>query len=74
MKKLIIFIFVIACIWWGWTHRTADRDFGSGPGTELVDSDGKYLPEATISNGERVDLTDHLVPDRYTVFVFYADW
>ncbi len=68
MKKLIMFIFVIVCIWWGW------RNFGSGSGTELVDSSGKYLPEATISNGEWVDLTEHLVPDKYTVFIFYADW
>lgn len=29
---------------------------------------------ATISHGRAVDLTDHLVPGKYVLFDFYADW
>lgn len=41
--------------------------------SEVVYS-GEYVIEKKISNGERVDLKEHIEPDRYTVFFFYADW
>jgi predicted RNA-binding Zn-ribbon protein involved in translation (DUF1610 family) len=33
-----------------------------------------YLAESTISQGEKVILTEHISEGRYTVFFFYADW
>ena len=33
-----------------------------------------YLAESTISQGEKVVLTEHLSAGRHTVFFFYADW
>ena len=40
---------------------------GSGSG-----SSSSGLP--VISQGERVDLSDHVNPEGYTLFVFGADW
>ncbi|WDP85785.1 MAG: hypothetical protein HUN05_12125 [Desulfobacter sp.] len=46
------------------------------PGSKVVETktDGNYLAEATISNGEKIEINDHLIPGRYTLFLFYVDW
>lgn len=69
MKKIVIFAIVAVGVWWGWTHvfQRSETDF-------VIESDGEYVAEAKISNGEQVDLKEHLAPGRYTVFLFYADW
>ncbi len=69
MKKLIILVILAAGIWWGWT-RVIQRS-----GTDFaIDDDGEYVADTKISDGKKVDLEEHLVPGRYTVFFFYADW
>ena len=70
MKKLIIFALLVFGVWWGW------KQFFSGSGTDLIitDGNGNYKAEAKISNGKTVELKEHLIPGRYTVFFFYADW
>ncbi len=40
----------------------------------VVAYDDDYVAVAQISNGERVNLKEHLIPGRYTIFFFYADW
>ena len=69
MKKLIILAIVAAGIWWGWTHL-----FPRSGADLIIEGDGEYTAEAKISNGKKVELKEHLVPGRYTVFFFYADW
>jgi thiol-disulfide isomerase/thioredoxin len=41
---------------------------------QLVPVDAPAREPAIISQGERVELQDHLVAGRVTVFEFYADW
>ncbi len=69
MKKIIILIVIVVGIWWGWTHLF------QGSGTDLaIERIGKNGATAKISSGEPIDLKQHLIPGKYTVFIFYADW
>ncbi|MCF8128400.1 MAG: hypothetical protein K9N10_07780 [Deltaproteobacteria bacterium] len=69
MKNLILLLIAAVGIWWGWGH------FFNGSGTApVIEGDGGHKGGWVISNGERVSLEEHLVPGKYTVFLFYADW
>ncbi len=69
MKNLIILLIAAVVIWWGWTH------FFSGSGkVPFIEGEGAHKGERVISNGEKVSLEAHLIPGKYTVFLFYADW
>ncbi len=63
MKKLLILIIVGIGIWWG-LKQVARKS-----GVEHVSSGGNV-----ISAGEKVDLKQHLVSGKYTVFFFFANW
>jgi hypothetical protein len=69
MKRIVILVIVAVGIWWAWTHV-----FQRSRTDLVIESDTEYVAEAKISSGERVNLKEHLVPGRYTVFLFYADW
>jgi hypothetical protein len=64
-KGIIIFIVLLAFGWWGWTqiHRKSDAILSGIHGTADI-----------ISNGEKINIEDHVIEGGYTVFVFYADW
>lgn len=68
-SKIIITVIIALGIFWGWTrlNRNSGADLG-------YRSDGSYTEALKISDGERVDLKEHLADGSYTVFLFYADW
>jgi len=73
MSKVILFVVVAAVV-----SVFALPDARS---PEQIAADNVAYPSsssgaliATISNGEEVDLEDHLVDGRKTVVYFYADW
>ena len=69
MKQIVVFAIVAICAWWGWTHV-----FNRSEADVMIKRNSKYIAEVKISDGEKVDLKEHLVPGQYTVFLFYADW
>ena len=66
---LIITVLIALGIWLGWLrlNRSSDSDIAST-------TDGGHRVSEKISDGERVELAEHLAAESYTVFVFYADW
>jgi len=71
MKKLIIVILIGIGIWWGFKHFSGNSDKGQGSGGT---TQGHGTSGAIISEGEKIDLAKYLVPGKYTVFFFYANW
>jgi hypothetical protein len=69
MKKILIFSIIAICIWLGWNLISQEKEVDI-----TIAYDDNYLPEDRISTGNRVDLKKNLIPGRYTVFLFYADW
>ncbi len=62
MRKFIVLAIIVIGVWWG-LKQVARKS-----GTEHVSTGN------VISAGEKVDLKQHLVSGKYTVFFFFANW
>jgi hypothetical protein len=62
MKKFMVLVIIGIAMWWGFKQVSRKSS------TEHV-STGNI-----ISAGEKVDLKQHLVSGKYTVFFFFANW
>lgn len=54
------------------TQDKGESGVSGSPGNDY--GSGEYKKVEIISRGSLVDLIDYVVPYKYTVFLFYADW
>ncbi len=62
MRKFIVLAIIVIGVWWSF------KQVARKSGTEHVSTGN------VISAGEKVDLKQHLVSGKYTVFFFFANW
>lgn len=73
MNKLILFVVVAAVVSvFALPDARSPDQIKADEATHATSSSGPLI--ATISNGEEIDIEDHLVDGRKTVVYFYADW
>ena len=73
MNKLILVIAVAALVSvFALPDARSPEQIAAAGAAGAASSSGPLI--ATISNGEEVDIEDHLVSGKKTVVYFYADW
>ena len=67
MKKFILTLIVFICILFPLTANVSGAD-------NIAHNSADYKKVEVISRGKLINVIDYVVPNKYTVFMFYADW